>query len=338
MKRQGISEKKGSVVFEQVTSRVLRGNALRDPYVRTLPVYLPPGYVTWSRRYPVVYVLTGFTGSGRMLLNVPAFGEPLDARLDRLIGSGAMKPCIVVMPDCNTAYGGSQYLNSSATGRYADHLVRELVPFVDRRFRTLPAARHRAICGKSSGGYGAIVHAMLHPDVFGAVACHSGDMAFEYCYTSGFPETVIELESAGGPRAWLRKFRAARKKGKRMFSALNTLGMAAAYSPNPRAELGVDWPMDLETGALVPRVWKRWLAWDPVQMVARHAAALRKQRLVFVDCGTRDEWSLYVGARMFVAEARRRGVRVVHEEFDDSHMDISYRYDVSLPRLSRAIA
>lgn len=334
MKRSG---NRGRVVLEAVESRALRGNPLGDPHVRTVPVYLPPGYDESRRRYPVIYMLVGFTGSGRMLLNVPACGEALDARLDRLIGSGAMKPCVVVMPDCLTSYGGSQYLNSRCNGRYADHLVKELVRYVDRRYRTLPGARHRAIVGKSSGGYGAIVHAMWHPDVFGAVACHSGDMAFEYVYQPAFPETVIEFEKAGSQRAWFRRFRAAHKKSASMFSAFNTLGMASCYSPNPRAELGCDMPMDLETGELIPRVWNKWLAKDPVRMVRRHAGALKKLRLCFIDCGTRDQFYLYVGARMFVEKARALGVRVEHEEFDDNHSDVSYRYDVSLPKLARAI-
>jgi S-formylglutathione hydrolase FrmB len=338
MKRQA---NKGRVVLEQVTSRVLAGNPLGDPHVRTVPVYLPPGYddaAERGRRYPVIHVLAGFTGSGRMLLNVTPFGEALDARLDRLIGSGKMKPCIVVMPDCLTAYGGSQYINSRATGRYGDHLIKELVPYIDRRFRTLPGARHRAVAGKSSGGYGAIVHGMWHPDVFSAVACHSGDMAFEYCYQPGFPETVIELEKAGSQRAWLRKFHAAKKKSPSMWSAWNTLGMASCYSPNPSAELGCDLPIDLWTGELIPRVWNKWLALDPVHMVSRHAKALKKLRLCFLDCGTRDQFYLYVGARIFAKRAREHGVRVVHEEFDDNHSDVSYRYDVSLPRLARAIS
>ncbi len=325
------------MVLVEVTSRLLKGNPLGDPHVREVPVYLPPGY-DGARRYPVIYMLVGFTGTGRMLLNVPPFGEALDARLDRLIGRGRMKPAIVVMPDCKTAYGGSQYINSGCNGRYADHLIKELVPAVDRSFRTLAEGRHRAVMGKSSGGYGAIVHGMWHPDVFGAVACHSGDMGFEYCYQPAFPETVIELEKAGSGRAWLRKFHSAQKKSPSMWSAWNTLGMASCYSPNPRAELGCDFPFDMHTGEIRPGVWKKWLALDPVRMLPHHAKALRSLRLLYLDCGTRDQFYLYVGARMFVAKARAMKVRVTYEEFDDNHSDVSYRYDVSLPRVARAIS
>src|SRR5579864_7119512 len=142
------AKSKGRVVFEEVSSRALRNNPLHDPHVRTLPVYLPPGYDESERRYPVIFVLAGFMGSGRMNLNYNHYIEPLDARLDRLIGSGSMKPCIVAMPDAFTSYGGSQYINSRATGRYADYLAKDLVRHVDRRFRTLRLARHRAVAGK----------------------------------------------------------------------------------------------------------------------------------------------------------------------------------------------
>jgi Putative esterase len=333
----------GRVVLERVESRVLRGNPLGDPSVRTVPVYLPAGYddvENAKKRYPVIYVLTGFTGSGRALLNVSAFGEAFDARLDRLIGSGAMKPCIVVMPDCMTAYGGSQYVNSRATGRYEDHLAVELVRFVDGKYRTLAERRHRAVAGKSSGGYGALVHAMKHPDVFGAAASHSGDIGFEQCYLPDFGRAATEIGLAGGARAWMEKFRAARRKSHAHHTVLNVIGMATCYSPNPSQPLGCDLPFDLETCELRPSVWRKWLAHDPLQMIKApaHARALRSLRLLFVDAGTRDEYYLHFGARRFVRQAKSLAVRVVHQEFDDGHMDVSYRYDVSLPLVAKAIS
>ena len=328
----------GRVVLERVESRVLRGNPLGDPSVRTVPVYLPSGYDEGKRSYPVIFVLSGFTGSGRMLLNVKPFDEALDQRLDRLIGRGTMKPCIVVMPDCMTALGGSQYLTSRATGRYDEHLSRELVRFVDRRYRTMADCGHRAIVGKSSGGYGALVHAMKHPDVFGAAASHSGDMGFEQCYLADFGRAATEIGLAGGPAAWMMRFRAARKKGHAQHLVLNILAMSSCYSPSPRMPLGLDLPFDLETGEVRQAVWNRWLAHDPLRMIASHARALRSLRLLFVDAGTRDEWNLHLGARRFAKRARALRIPIVHQEFDDGHMDVSYRYDVSLPLVARAIS
>lgn len=333
----------GRVVPVRFESKVLKGNPLGDPFVRTVPVYLPPGYDdprAVRRRYPSVYVLTGFTGRGTMLLNDSGWTEPLHLRLDRLIAAKKIQPMIAVMPDGFTRYGGSQYLDSSAHGGYETHLVRELVPYVDRAFRTKPEARHRAVLGKSSGGFGAIVHGLRHPDVFGALADHSGDAAFEYSYLPDFPSVVRAISKYGSLTNWWAAFQKAPKKGHDWLKVLNIVAMAAAYSPNPKQPLRVDLPFDLETGEIDEKTWRRWLAWDPVRMVAheaRYRKAAKQLRLVFVDAGTRDEWNLDLGARMLARELKKAGARVVHEEFDDGHMDISYRYDRSLEALSKVL-
>lgn len=333
----GVSRDRGRVVLLTIESRILRGNRPGDPHVRDLPVYLPPGYDDSSERYPVLLALTGFMGTGRMLLNVSAWGETLPQRLDRLHRDGDIGSMIVAMPDCFTRYGGSQYLDSSATGRYAAHLVDEIVPLLDARLRTLAAARHRGIFGKSSGGYGALVHAMSNPEVFGAVACHSGDMGFEYSYLPDFPKFLQQMEKYGGVQGFLRAFdRAPRKTGDQM-TALNILAMAACYSPNTRRPLGIDLPVDLQTGAIVARVWERWLAHDPVRLASGFATNMRRLRLLFVDCGRQDEYNLLWGARQFVSKLVRARVRHVYEEFDDGHRDISYRYERSLPLLWAAV-
>jgi enterochelin esterase family protein len=312
-------------------SRALKGNPLGDPPVRRVPVYLPPSYP--KGRYPVIYALTGFTGFGEMLLARGPWQESLPERLDRLIGARAMREAIVVMPDCFTRLGGSQYLNSTATGRYEDHLVGELVPGIDRRFRT---NGRRAVLGKSSGGYGAMVLGMRHPAVFQALACHSGDMYFEYCYLPDFPKAADTLRKYGGLARFLRAWEKMPKRlAGNLHPAVNTVAMAACYSPRGRA---IDLPFDLETGEMRSDVWRRWKARDPVEMLDRHARDLRKLRLVFLDCGTKDQFALHHGARIFARKARRLGVRVVHEEFDDDHSNIAYRYDRSLRLLSCALA
>ena len=330
---------RGQVVMERFESAALAGNSAGDPHVRTVPVYLPPSYADApGRRYPVCFVLTGFTGRGRMLLNDSAWSPALDDRMDALIASGACGEMILVMPDCLTRYGGSQYLDSSATGRYATHLVEELVPHVDRRFRTLPARDHRGVIGKSSGGYGSLVLGMRRPEVFGALACHSGDLCFDYCYRGDVPKFCSLVQQAGGLQKWLEAFEAKRQKGHDDMLALNILAMAAAYSPNPATPpFGVDLPCDLETGAFRPEVWARWLEHDPLHMIESCADALRSLRLLYLDCGTRDEWHLHHGARLFARRLRELGIPHEHDEFDDGHLNVSYRYDVSLPKMARAL-
>jgi S-formylglutathione hydrolase FrmB len=320
-----------TVEILEFESRVLRGNPLGDPHVRRTPVYLPPSYP--QGRYPVIYMLTGFTGFGEMLIQRGAWSESLPERVDRLIRTKKMGEAIVVMPDCFTRLGGSQYLNSPATGRYEDHVVRELIPHIDGRY---PTTGRRAVVGKSSGGYGAMVLGMRHPDVFQALACHSGDMYFEYCYQADFPKAVDILRKHGGVARFLKAWEKMPKRlAGNLHAAVNTIAMAACYSPRGKS---FDLPFEERTGEIRSAVWKRWKSLDPIEMLDRHAKNLKRMRGVFVDCGTRDQFALHHGARIFAAKAKRLGVRLIHEEFDDDHSSISYRYDRSLPLLHRCLA
>ena len=204
------------MILEEFESEVLRGNPAGDPHVRIVPVYLPPSYgLEPGRRYPVTFVLTGFTGRGRMLLNDNPWSPSLPERMDALIARGACEEMILVMPDCFTRYGGSQYLNSSATGRYEDHVVAELVPHVDRTYRTLAGREHRGVMGKSSGGYGALALAMRHPDRFGGVASHSGDLYFEYCYRGDVPRFCSQVQGRAGSSPGSRRSRPSSKRNTR---------------------------------------------------------------------------------------------------------------------------
>ncbi len=327
----------GQVLLERFESRLLEGNPAGDPHVRTVAVYLPPSYASDpGRRFPVIHVLAGFSGRGRGLLNDSPWSPALDERMDLLIAGGAAE-AILVMPDCCTRFGGSQYLDSTATGPYESHVTRELVEWADARFRTLPGRDHRGIAGKSSGGYGALVLAMRHPDVFGAAACLSGDMLFDYCYRGDIPGCCTQMQRAGGVEAWLRGFESRLHKSGEDMATLNLLGMAAAYSPDPGAPLGVALPCDLETGAFRPEVWERWLRHDPLVLLDDHAEALRSLRMLHLECGTRDDYHLHHGARAFHRRLFELGISHTFEEFDDGHRDLSYRYEVSLPRMAAVL-
>jgi enterochelin esterase family protein len=330
------------VIRHRLTSQVLAGNPLGDPIERELFVYVPPDYdANASKRYPTVLGVVGFTGSGGMLFNVDPLTESLDHRLDRMIAAGQCPPLIIAAPDCFTRVGGNQYINSAGTGRYEDYCVDEIIPFVDSHYRTLPHGQW-GVFGKSSGGYGSIVLGMRRADVFCALADHSGDAVFELCYMPDFPGAFDAYREAGGPAAWLDRYWSdPNHRRSKLMKPLNIIGMAAHYSPNPEAPAAharIDWPFDLETGEFRPAVWERWRAWDPVNMVDAHVANLKKLRAIYVDCGTKDEFALHWGARALVAKLRGHGLTVRHDEFDDGHMNIPYRYAESLPFLAEAIA
>src|SRR2546421_6741146 len=177
------------------TSEVLRGNPLGDPYERPLWVYVPPGYDDEpERRYPSVYVIQGFTGQLDMWRNRSPFDAKTYPELcDDLLGGAHAPPVVVVWVDAWTSLGGSQFVDSPAIGRYHTYLCDELVPWVDERYRTLAAREHRGIQGKSSGGYGAMITPLLRPDLFGALATHSGDALFEHCYLPDFRSALRTL-------------------------------------------------------------------------------------------------------------------------------------------------
>ncbi|MDE2293437.1 MAG: esterase, partial [Elusimicrobia bacterium] len=281
----------GKLLVETVGSLALKGNPLGDPRLREVPVYLPPSYMEGtSRRYPVVYFLVGFTGLPKTAVQTHPWRETIVERFERLIVQGTAPEALLVLPDGFTRYGGGQYLNSAGTGRYEDHIVEELVPYVDSRFRTRAAPEGRAVMGKSSGGYAALVLAMRHAGVFGHCVCHSGDCLFEIGYGAEFPRCVRALEAYGGDfKAFLDDFSAARDKFALPHELLNAAAMSSVYSPNPKSPLGFDLPFDTRTGQTDMKVFKRWLAQDPLRLAAKHAKDLRALRTLYFDCGVKDE-------------------------------------------------
>ena len=175
--------------------------------------------------------------------------------------------------------------------------------------------------------------------MFAAIASHSGDCYFEYCYGTEFPKAVSGLQSVGGLRPFLEQLRtrAWPKFPGHLFDTLNIVAMTHFYSPNPEAEHGIDLPFDEVTGERREDVFARWRERDPVELVARHAAAMRDLRLLWIECGTRDEYNLYHGARILSSRLEDLGVEHVFEEFDDDHRSLNYRYDETLPRLAAAL-
>ena len=352
--------KDGTVVVLEHVSRLLKGNPLGDPATRKLAVWLPPQYDSGAGRgrgprFPVLMDMVGFMGSGLSHVAWKNFSENVPERAARLVHAGKMAPAIIVFPDCFTALGGNQYVNSSAIGRYADYLTREITPFIDREFRTRAAREHRGCFGKSSGGYGAIIHGMKYPATWGAIADH-------YVYWHDWPNTLNELarfrskKFQAGPYNALRmqrgadrglddgrvrRFLAAVWKKPKLSSAeghaIMNLCMAATYDPDPRAPNGFRLPFNLETGEVIPQRWKAWQRHDPIHLVRRYRQNLRSLRGIYLDCGSRDQYHIHYGMRILSKRLQSAGIRHRYEEFDDNHSDVDYRMEVSLPFLTRAL-
>ena len=355
----------GEVVVLEHTSSILKDNPLGDPHVRRVAVWLPPGYDgSGNKRFPVLYDLVGFMGSGLSHIAWRNFNDNVPERAARLMREGKMGPAIFVFPDCFTALGGNQYVNSSAIGNYADYLTREIVPFVDREFRTLASREHRGCFGKSSGGFGSMVHGMKYAKTWGAIANHSGDAYFDFVYWHDWPNTLNELAKHRVPRRRAGAYdalRESRRKGlaegkddgriarflKKVWTsekmshaeghAIMNLCMAATYDPDRRAPNGFRVPFNLESGEPIRERWRAWQAHDPIHLVEKYKANLKKLRGIYIDCGWRDQYHIHYGSRILSKKLLENGIRHRYEEFDDNHSDIDYRMDTSLPFLYKAL-
>jgi hypothetical protein len=287
-----------------------------------------------------VYIIQGYTGLLPMWWNRSPFRQPFPETADALFATGAAAPCLLVWVDAWTAYGGSQFVDSPGTGNYHTYLCDEVVPFVDARYRTLPAPEHRGISGKSSGGFGAMITPMLRPDLFGGFATHAGDTLYELCYIKDFATVARTLRDDydGEYEKFWADFRSRPPMSKPTDGTLVMIyGVAACFSADPDGTVRL--PFEVATGRLVPDVWDRWLAWDPVRMVARHADALRSQRAIWIDAGRRDEWHLDLGAEAFRRELSAVGVTDYHFElFDGTHSGTDHRYPLALAYLAERLS
>lgn len=377
MKKQP-TEPSGRLIYLEHQSRILRDNPLGDPAERSFPVYLPHAYNaprTPNKRFAVLYDLVGYTGSGHSHVSWRNFDESVPEQLDRLIAEGKMPPCIVVFPDCFTSLGGNQYVNSSAIGRYADYLTRELIPFIDAELRTKADRNHRGCFGKSSGGYGAMVHGMQYSEFWGGIGNHSGDAYFEFVYGSEWPAVLTALQpfapqhrgkktqsastksnasaktkerarqlargfDDGRVAAFLDACWSNPKPSNTDVMTLMMLCMAATYDPDPKAPLGFRLPYDLSDGSLLPKRWAKWLRHDPVQMVQdpKLRKNLKSLKAIFIDCGQRDQYHIHFGTRQLSNTLQRYNIKHRYEEFDGTHSGIDYRMDVSLPYLARHLS
>jgi S-formylglutathione hydrolase FrmB len=320
-------------------SDALRGNPLGDPVERLVYVWTPPSYDHEpERRYPSIYLLHGLLGQGRSWFNVAAFARNVPELVD-----GLGVEAVLVAVDGFTALGGAQWIDSPAIGRYGSYLCDDVVAFVDSRFRTLPSPAHRGVTGKSSGGFGAMVAGMKRPDVFGAFATHAGDALFEVSITPEFGPAAQLLRNRydGSFERFWESFRSGRPilEGPADATLIGVYVYAAAYSS--RDDGTVELPFRLDTGELVPEVWQRWLAWDPVRLAGESADALRAARGIWIDAGRDDDYRLDLGAVAYRDAVLAAGAApgVVHFElFDGTHRNTNWRYPLSIAFLAERLA
>ena len=339
MPLHSFSPLKGEIRVISIDSESLKNNLLDDPTVRQVAIYLPQNWERNAKEYPLLVDLVGFTGSGFAHTNWKPFQESVPQRIERLIDEGKMGEVIVALPDCFTSLGGNQYINSQAVGNWADFLIEEMIPEIESLFPVKKGGENRGVFGKSSGGYGAMVHGMLYGAEWGAIACHSGDMGFDSLFLGDFPKTLTHLEKHGGLQGFLDYVKDVKKLKGLDFHVLMMVAMGAFYDPDESAPMGISIPVNLKTCVVDEKRWNLWLSHDPVHMIERDDVQknLRNLKGLYIDCGFKDQYNLHFGARQLVEKLENCSINHIYEEFDDTHSSIDYRMDVSLPFLYKSL-
>ncbi len=328
------------ITFE---SKKIRGFPMGDPHVRSFPVYLPPGYSKKPPKpYLVFFMLAGYTGKGSTYLtDDTVFNTPLPVRFDRAIEEGRLPPSIIVFPDCTSKHGCSQYVNSPALGNYMDYLCDELVPLIDERYPTYRSADHRGIAGHSSGGFGAMVTALLRPGVFHHICSSAGDSAFEICLPKGVNSAMIELQSAGGVEKFIRTFfehPSPKNASATTIGCMELIQYASCYAPNLNAPPAFgDLFFDPLTGAIRPEIWKKYLDWDPVHMLDRYESNIKKMKFILLEAGLQDEFALQWGHRQIAAKLKHLGVPHEINEYPGTHSGHHWRFESRFVRMAKAM-
>ncbi|MBL8548761.1 MAG: hypothetical protein JNJ73_02160 [Hyphomonadaceae bacterium] len=320
----------------QHKSKVLKGNSLGDPTDRDLNVWTPAG---WNEKesLPLLVDLKGYWSSALAHANWQPFGENVPERLDRLVAAG-MPPVIVAFPDCFTKLYGNQYLNSLGSGRYADYVCDEIVPFVEKQFHCGGDGR-RGVFGKSSGGYGAAWHGLHRSDFWSAIAINSGDMGFDALFIPTLFEDCDLLASHGySIEKYVKHVESKPKIGGKDTLCLMDLAMSAFYDPDLTQFRNMRLPLDPYTGEIIPERWNNWLAHDPVNMLDGREGELRRLKAIWMDCGDHDQFRIHYGMRRFSKKLKAARIAHTYEEYDDNHSDVDYRMDKFIPFLARTLS
>lgn len=274
---QSVRDSKGTVLRVRVHSKALKGNLEGDSPDRDVSVYLPPGYKSDShRRYPVLYMLHGFTETDLSYFAAGA-STHIPSIADRTISAGTSRDTIIVTPNAMTVYGGSNYSSGATTGDWETFVSSELVSYVDKHFRTIARAKARGLAGHSMGGYGAMRIGMKHPDVFSALYILSSCCISP---TSNIPDTPEEI-------AAFEEFKERPADYREIPANIRTaVAAAASWAPNPdNPPLYYDSPV--KNGEPQASVIARMTANRPLAMVDQYINNLRKQRIAF-DVGDED--------------------------------------------------
>lgn len=272
----------GVIHRDSVPAPALRRNMVGDPHWNRVSVYIPPSYHrSPKKRYPVLYFLHGFDADDRALIKGAYQNLNIRLSMDSLIRLGTVEEMIVVMPNARNAYNGSFYTNSPVTGNWEQFITRDLVNYIDRKYRTISNREARGIAGHSMGGYGALRIAMRHPEVFSAVYALSA-------YGLGFTDSI---EGRTYEKNWkaAAKLKTWSEYAKAGFVTNLFMAFGAANAPdlkNPPFYVSLPYIVKGDSLVLDRRIARRW-SMRPLEMAPAYVDNLRRLS-IFFDAGTQD--------------------------------------------------
>lgn len=275
--REPVTPLDGTLERITVHGTALEGNLEGDSPDRPVSVYLPPSYDTApERRYPVVYLLHGFTDTDLRWMGWEKHFVNAPAAMERALDQGTVREIILVMPNAFTAYQGSMYSSSVTTGDWETYVAEELVAYIDRNYRTIPDRASRGLAGHSMGGYGTIRIGMKRPDVFSSIYAMS-----PCCMRANLEPNESALQQA----AQIDSLDQVAEAG---FFTKAMLASAAAWSPDPKnPPLYIELP--IENGEIQSDVVAQWAANAPLAMIHQYVPELRRLTAIALDAGAQDQ-------------------------------------------------
>jgi S-formylglutathione hydrolase len=298
----------GRIIDTIVYSPGLAGNLLGDSPYRNVSIYLPPGYDSSDKHYPVVYLLHGYMGDNELWFGKGYAKVDLKSIMDYLINYKTINPMILVSPDSDNRFWGSWYINSKSSGNWEDFIVQDVVQFTDSNYRTIPNSESRGIAGHSMGGYGTIMIAMKNPDVFStAYALSSYGLVFGQPSSSYLSLIYQEISGASD----ITDFDGL------SFDAKLHLSHLVAMVPNSSSlPFYCDYLFN-SSGEIVQSVWQRMMAYDPYTSILTYKENLLKLTAIKLDCGNLDDNTN--GNSLFALKLATIGIENAFESYDGDH-------------------
>jgi S-formylglutathione hydrolase FrmB len=290
----------------KVHGAALEGNLEGNSPDRDVIVVLPPSYEKdRARRYPVIYLLHGYSINAQFMFDF--------AHVPEAAGDAAAKGAefIIVVPDSDTRQGGSMYSSSVTTGDFEAFVARDLVNYIDGHYRTRAKRASRGLVGHSMGGYGVWKIAMKYPQMWSSI------YAMSACCVPPRTETVEQAKKLSEVPF--------DQAGKADFGTRAGLASAVAWSPAPdKPPYYADFAY--KNGSLDEVVLAKWAANSPLAMVPQYIAALKTMTAIAADVGDMDP--LLTGDTGLHDELDRFGIRNEFEVYSGTHTSrVAERFD-----------